>query len=231
MKRKNWGTILIIIGGLFIGAALTLIIKNLLEQENAQKMSQEALESLMETIPENVEEENPNPVVTATPTLAPEDLEWVEYPDYILNPDMDMPETKIDDIPYIGYLEFTTLDLKLPIISETTYPYLKKAPCRYEGSAYLDNLVIGAHNYTRHFGEIGNLSYGDQIVFTDMDGNQFYYEVATIEILQPTQLEDLCSGEWPLTLYTCTLGGKTRVVVRCEKIKEVPYIWTPESES
>lgn len=238
MKRKNFGTILILIGGLFLGAALTLIIKNLWEQKNAENISQSVMESLMESISENTGNEQGNNQGTADeegnqedasgqdkedsyteniPTVLPQNP--IEIPDHILNPNMDMPEQKVDGIPYIGYLQIESLDLQLPVASKTTYPYLKKVPCRYEGSAYLDNLVIGAHNYNRHFGQISKLSYGAKIVFTDMDGNEFYYEVATIEILQPTQVEDLCSEEWPLTLYTCTLGGKTRVVVRCEKIK------------
>ena len=66
------------------------------------------------------------------------------------------------------------------------------------------------------FGKLKNLSYGSQIQLTDMDGNRFCYEVADIEILKPSQVEDLCGGDWPLTLFTCTIGGKTRVVVRCE---------------
>ncbi len=235
---------MIIIGGLFIGAALALILKNLWEQKNAEEISQQVMESLMERLSENADnvqkedqnngnqsdsrqekgpghdmQENDDANVGNLPTDIPLSPTPIEIPDYILNPNMDMPEQKIDGIPYIGYLQIESLDLQLPIASKTTYPYLKKVPCRYEGSAYLDNLVIGAHNYTRHFGRIGKLSYGDKIVFTDMDGNQFSYEVATIEILQPTQVQDLCAGEWPLTLYTCTLGGKTRVVVRCEKIK------------
>ena len=247
MKRKNFGTILIIIGGLFLGAALALILKNLWEQKNAEDISQKVMESLLESLSDGTEHmqgdsqgnmqgnsdlENSQGNGTGTvgqdkndsnagntPTLLPVNPDKIEIPDYILNPHMDMPEQKIDGIPYIGYLQIEALDLKLPIASKTTYPYLKKVPCRYEGSAYFDNLVIGAHNYNRHFGRIGQLSYGDKIIFTDIDGNQFLYEVATIEILQPTQVEDLCAGEWPLTLYTCTLGGKTRVVVRCEKQK------------
>ena len=230
MKRKTFGTILILIGGLFLLAALALIIKNLWEEKNAENSSVEVMESLMENFYQDMEsssvdkeeenkQDNTSILVGNTPTILPEDPGQIEIPDYILNPNMDMPEQKIDGIPYIGYLQIEALGLQLPIASKTTYPYLKKVPCRYEGSAYLDNLVIGAHNYKRHFGGIGKLSYGDVITFTDLDGNVFSYEVATIEILQPSQVDDLCSGEWPLTLYTCTIGGKTRVVVRCEKVE------------
>ena len=38
-----------------------------------------------------------------------------------------------------------------------SYPKLKVAPCRYRGSAYLDDLIIAAHNYDRHFGRINTL--------------------------------------------------------------------------
>ena len=229
MKRRTFGTILILMGVLFLGAALALVIKNLWEEKNAENTSLEVMESLMENFYQDMEsvsgdeqDKDSNllgPSVENTSMILPENPSQIEIPDYILNPKMDMPEQKVDGIPYIGYLQIEALGLQLPIASKTTYPYLKKVPCRYEGSAYLDNLVIGAHNYKRHFGGIGKLSYGDVITFTDMDGNAFSYEVATIEILQPSQVDDLCSGEWPLTLYTCTIGGKTRVVVRCEKIE------------
>ena len=94
---------------------------------------------------------------------------------------------------------------------------LQKAPCRYSGSAYTDDLVLGAHNYDAHFGRLKKLSYGDAVRVTDLDGNVFSYQVADIEILQPDQLEDLLGGGWPLTLYTCTPGGQSRVTIRCER--------------
>lgn len=144
--------------------------------------------------------------------------EEVQIPDYLLRPTMDMPVEIVDGIAYIGVLEISTIQLTLPVISETTKSALKIAPCRYDGSAYLDNLVIGAHNYVTHFRKIRDLNYGDAVTFTDIDGNVFSYEVANIEVLQPEQIEEMCSGEWPLSLYTCTPGGQARVTVRCEKV-------------
>ncbi len=44
-------------------------------------------------------------------------------------------------------------------------------------------------------------------------------EVISIEILDGNMKPDLCSGEWPLTLYTCTLSGMTRVTVRCDRVR------------
>ena len=58
------------------------------------------------------------------------------------------------------------------------------------------------------------------ITFADAVGNEFTYSVAGIEILQPEEVDDMTSGQWPLTLFTCTYGGASRVTVRCEKENE-----------
>lgn len=150
------------------------------------------------------------------PTLpSGESLEEAYIPDYILNPEMDMPEEEVDGQEYIGVLKIPVLSLELPIISEWSYPSLRIAPCRYAGSAYLNNMVIAAHNYYSHFGYLKNLSQGDEITFTDMDGNFFRYEVAALETLSPFAIEEMTSGDWDLTLFTCTVGGQYRVTVRC----------------
>lgn len=139
-------------------------------------------------------------------------------PDYVLFPEMEMPVRKIGERYYIGILEIPTLGLTLPVTEEWSYPNLKTSPCRYAGSAYLDNFVIAAHNYNSHFGKIHNLYPGEQILFTDVDGNQFRYEVRDIEVMQPTEIAEMTSGEYALTLFTCTYDGRSRVALRCEKI-------------
>ena len=96
---------------------------------------------------------------------------------------------------------------------------MKIAPCRYTGSAYQDDLIIAAHNYNSHFGNLKNLREGDTATLTDMDGNVFTYEMAELEILQPTDIEGMDSGEWDLTLFTCTIGGSSRVTARFERVE------------
>jgi sortase A len=188
MKNRNRkGLGFIITGLLAISAALFLTIYNFYEDYHSAQNINKILEQLDTT----------------------DDTE--------ADPDTDMPQEQIDDQDYIGRLEIPTLDLELPIISEWSYKSLKIAPCRYSGSAYDGNFVILAHNYSSHFGRLMELSIGDEITFTDMDGNIFTYEVTEKEILQPEDVEEMESGDWDLTLFTCTVGGKSRVTVRCEK--------------
>ena len=140
-------------------------------------------------------------------------------PDYILNPYMDMPVQKIDGYSYIGVIEVPTLGFRLPVQDEWSYPNMKISPCRYKGSVYLENMIICAHNSSAHFGSLKTLNEGDEVYFTDIDGNQFAYQVKGIEILSPTAVDEMESGDWDLTLFTCTLGGGARVTVRCSKVE------------
>ena len=204
MRKKS--AICTAIGCLLLAAALGITIYNTLDNRRAGLTVKATAEQLEEIIPRNTPDN-----AEQTMPVAEEDI-----PDYVLNPEMDMPVVEIDGYDYIGTLELPTLGLTLPVMSDWDYPRLKIAPCRYAGSAYQGDLVIAAHNYTNHFGTLKNLKIGDRITFTDSDGNIFSYSVAEIETLDPYAVEDMRSGDWALTLFTCTVGGQSRVTVRCE---------------
>lgn len=197
-------------GLLFIAAAFFLIGYNLFDEYRAGKSVNRVLTALREQIPDNSTAGS-----SSSGSLEPS---TTELPDYIVNPDMEMPVSEIDGNYYIGILDIPSLGLSLPIISEWSYPNLKIAPCHYSGSAYNGNFTIAGHNYRTHFGPIRNLSVGEQIIFTDVKGRSFVYEVRAVETLEPTAIEDMLSNEWDLTLFTCTIGGQTRVAVRCLRI-------------
>lgn len=137
-------------------------------------------------------------------------------PDYILNPDMDMPDVEVNGLTCIGTLEIPKLDLNLCVTSTFTYELMKQLPCRYYGSIYKNNMVIAAHDSWFHFGRLSTLNQGDEVIFTDVSGNRFEYSVDVIEAVKPNSVEDVTSGKWPLTLFTCTLDAQNRVVVRCK---------------
>lgn len=124
----------------------------------------------------------------------------------------------IDGYEYIGYLSIPSLGLDLPVMADWDYPRLKLSPCRYVGSTKTDDLVIAAHNYDRHFGRLSQLTGGEEVYFIDMDGVLSSYEVVETSILMPTDIEEMTSGDYDLTLFTCTYGGKSRVTVRCNRI-------------
>lgn len=191
-----------VLGTVLVLAALSLFLWNARENDKAGDFAENILPRVIEQIEmqETVE--------------GPED-ESV-YPDPY---DPAMTEVEIDGYAYVGYLSVPALGLELPVMSEWDYDRLKIAPCRYAGSAKTDDLVICAHNYTKHFGPIRKLAPADTVYFTDMDGKVWKYEVTVVDILAPTDVEDMTAGDDDLTLFTCTYGGRSRVTVRCRRIK------------
>lgn len=140
-------------------------------------------------------------------------------PDFMLDPTRDMPAVEVDGRRYVGILEIPAIGLTLPVIEDWSYPGLKVAPCRYNSTAYQNGFAICAHNYSRHFGKINTLETGNEVFFTDVDGNRFGYVVRETEILQPSDTAKVVYSDWPLTMFTCTLGGQTRFTVRCERLE------------
>ena len=207
-KKNRIGNILKGAGLILVTAAVLLLVYNLWDGHRARE-SEEAI--LAEYLQENKK-------VSERPDASDKE-DKQNTPDYMLNPDMDMPEytlKSLGDVACIGILEIPALNLELPVISSWSYSSLRLAPCRYSGSAYKGDLVIAAHNYQSHFGGLRTLPEGSEVFFTDAVGNRFSYYVAVTEALTPWSVDDMTSGEWPLTLFTCTLDSQNRVTVRCE---------------
>ena len=200
------GKLLTGVGLLLIAAALLLTVYNIRESDRAGAESEEMvvrMESLTADLPERLETEKKELV-----------------PEYKKNPEMEMPTVEVNGQECVGMIEIPALGLKLPVISEWSDAKLKKAPCRYSGSAYLKNMLIAGHNYRTHFSGIKRLNPGDSVVFTDADGNVFSYEVTEIETVGGYDIEKMEDGDWDLTLFTCTNKGKARAAVRCREIEE-----------
>lgn len=195
MKR---GAFWIHLGLLLIAAALFLSAYNEMESHEARNSAQQVIAQMCQTLPTE----------TAAETEAP------AIPEYLLDADREMPVQTINGRDYIGVLTIPSLELELPVLSQWDYPALKVAPCRYSGSLYQDNLIICAHNYASHFGKLKNLRVGDTAIFTDMDENVVSFQLAAQETIQPEDLEAMEAGDWDLTLFTCTVGGQSRVTVR-----------------
>ena len=130
--------------------------------------------------------------------------------------DKKMTEIEIDGIPYIGYISIPKLGLDLPVISTWNLARLNVAPCRYSGSLLGEDLVIMAHNYVSHFGNLSKLEPDDIITFTDMDGKITRYKVVGKDVLAPTAVEEMTAGNFDLTLFTCTYSGQNRVTIYCD---------------
>ena len=196
MRKPSLGTVCIVLGVLLMLAAGGLYAYNRYEDAHAGAEAQTVVQDLEEKVVEKTE--------TAAEST-PEEMT------------AELPSVFVDGYDYVGVLTIPALDLRLPVMQDWSYPKLKIAPCRQYGSSRTNDLVIAAHNYETHFGKIGTLAVGDEVRFTDMDGIDTYYSVQKVEVHEPTDVDAVKNSGYDLVLYTCTYGGKTRIVVFCDR--------------
>lgn len=208
--KTDPGRIWINTGLLLLTAALFLWAYNGQESRRAGDSAQQVITELTQSLTQETE-------AGAEPEGA--EAPAVKMPEYLLDDQREMPEKTIGGRDYIGVLSIPSLDLELPVLSRWSYPNLKVAPCRYSGSLYQNNLIICAHNYASHFGKLKTLQPGDTLLFTDMEDQVVTFQMVERETLEPDDEEAMTTGNWHLTLFTCTPGGQTRVTVRFERVE------------
>lgn len=199
MKAK-FGLIFIALGLALLLGSLGLFLYNEKLQNDAAKASEELMPQIVDAIKIRQEE--------------------TEEPEIVAPDEKKMTVIEIDGSDYLGFVGIPALGIELPVMADWDYEKLKTAPCRYSGSVYTEDLVIMAHNYKKHFGRLSQLVNGDQITFTDMDGKTYRYKVVSVEMLPEYAVEEMTSGDFEFTLFTCTYTGESRVAVRCDRISE-----------
>lgn len=228
--RKVLGVLCMLLGVAMIFGAGWLIWENHEEETGAQESAALVLQQMTQQMqvekqaPQtNLQETMPGPDETkdeSIPQLA-EDAGLLSEPVPQLQATpvpSEMPVMLIDGNEYIGYLEMPTISLSLPVMADWSYPQLRIAPCRYQGSAYDDTMVVMAHNYERHFGYLTSLQIGDPVQFIDAQGNIFRYVVAKHEQLGKYDVQKMVDNDWDLTLFSCTYGGGARTTVRLNRV-------------
>ena len=204
--KNTRGLCWILAGAVLLAAALSLCLYNWHQSIRSGETAQEVLTVLKEELP---------PLTTELPE---EDL----FQEYGVSEPQEETVLTVYEYTYIGILTIPSLGIELPVQDEWSYPNLKIAPCRYAGTVADGNLIVAAHNYRSHFGRIGELNSGDEILFTECSGAVHTYEVVQTDLLIGTDVSVMAEGDenWDLTLFTCTLSGQSRVTVRAAEKKE-----------
>ena len=158
-----------------------------------------------------------------TPIVPTEsDLPEPEAPESSEAPEMNssvMPEKEYMGYAMIGSLRVPSVGIELPILSSWDYDLLNVTACRYSGSIATGDLILLGHNYKSHLGPLRNVQIGDLLEFESVNGVTYRYVVAQVEQLHKSEGERL-SADYALSVFTCTLGGNHRIVVRCNPAEE-----------
>ena len=200
--KIRWIAVLAV-GLALVAASLVMIIFNLYSDNQARKASEEAVQGLG------------NPIVVYE--AADTDIDDDDISDSADNIGIfeEVPVTIIDGRKYIGTLYIKSLDLILPVQKDLTDEGLSRSPCRYAGSVEDDDLIICGHNMASQFRSIRNLQAGDEVVLELVDGSRISYKVTGKETIDGGDVEAMESGDWSLTLFTCTMSRISRIAIRC----------------
>lgn len=197
-----------VIGVVLLTAALLLFLWN----ENEDRSAGQAARSAMDAVRQaeaardtaysfTLDQDETQPTLpTASPT-APEELTTME----------------IQGHTYIGYLLMPDYELELPVMANWSMEKLQLAPCLQYGSPLTDDAVIAGHNYKEHFRTLHDMKPGDSVIFTDMGGYTICYTVTNVKTIDPRSVYEVINSEHDLVLYTCTIGGQSRVIVECDR--------------
>ena len=213
--------ILIAVGAMLLSAALLLVAYNFYREGKSEHIMEDVLVKLEEKIPEEpVEEGSPFDVFEKEGYDRPHEESSVETEEEA-EEEAEDEGIELDGRIYIGTIEFPVLEQKFPVIKSWSYPDMNVAPCVYDGARVARNLIICSHNYRGFFDRIQELGSGDEVIFTDINGHRFTYEVQYSELIPGSGVELMYRGarkDWDMTLFTCTWSGYSRVTVRLKLI-------------
>lgn len=119
----------------------------------------------------------------------------------------------------VAIMEIPSIKLKQPVVDGITDDVIKYFLGRFPDSAMpgeVGNFAVAGHrvsDFTDAFINLYKVKVGDKVIVTTKDG-RYTYEVDSSFIVDPDQVEVLDDADYEkMTLVTCTIGSKRRVIV------------------
>ena len=110
----------------------------------------------------------------------------------------------------VGHLNIPSLNIKYPILAETSTQLLNVSLSKYWGvnPNEVGNMVVLGHNYknNKFFGNLEKIQLGDIVKITDLSEQTLDYEVYDTYIVDPYDnscTSQLTNGNKEITLITC----------------------------
>ena len=190
---------------MLIGAGI-LLFYNSKENNRVEQESLETVTELEDILEQQITEQNNNKIEDETNDNGNSTVS-----------SNDRTSISVNGHNYIGIVYIPILNnLALPVIEDCTDSNLKVSVCRYSGSLKENNIVIAGHNYKSSFGKLSSLKVGNIVYFKDVNGAVYKYHCKSIETLSPKSVNEMVTGDWDLTLFTCTYNGANRMACRFE---------------
>jgi sortase A len=136
-----------------------------------------------------------------------------------------MPDT-ISNHKVIGQLIIEKINVDKYILDNHSESALDASICWFwfkNGQKVVNeegNLCIEGHNYKGIFQDLKDLKIGDKFTLIGKDGRKVNYQIYEIHTTEPTDVSDIeqnTDGKREVTLITCTVGAKKRLILKAQE--------------
>lgn len=127
--------------------------------------------------------------------------------------DNTMSVLAIEEKDFVGILEMPKYGSSLPVCA--IWGEVSKYPCRLSGSTYDRTIQIGTTSQKGQYDFYREVSVGDSVFFTDMEGNRFAYEITDIRYEKHADQPVLYREDTALTLFIKNIYSFDYIIIFC----------------
>lgn len=128
--------------------------------------------------------------------------------------DNTMSTLSIDGVNFVGLLELPRYGSVLPVCNDWGRP--DRYPCRFDGSIYDGSMQIGATTQTGQYSFYRDISVGDTVVFTDVEGNRYTFQVSAMRYEKQIDQKTLQREAAACTLFVKNMYAFEYLVIFCQ---------------
>ncbi len=187
MKNKRF--VCVLTGTVLLVAALMVLVCWQLSISSAQKKSVFYADTILSLIPDPID------------SVAQE------------RQNNEMPVLPIGGTDFSGVIEMPRFTSLLPVCAD--WGMITKHPCILNGSIYDGTLKVGATSQKGQYDFYREISVGDEVFFTNTEGNRYQYKVTSLRYEKHADAESLVKEDAALTLFIKNIHAFEYLIVFC----------------
>jgi sortase A len=130
--------------------------------------------------------------------------------------DNTMSVLSVDGTDFVGIVEIPCYESALPVCAD--WGKTSQYPCHFRGSIYDSTMQVGATTQKGQYDFYRDLSVGDTITYTDVEGNRYTFSIASLRYEKHADQTALQREEAPLTLFIKNIYSFEYLIISCNTL-------------
>ena len=128
--------------------------------------------------------------------------------------DNTMAVLSVDGTDFVGIVELPRYESVLPVCAD--WGKTSKYPCCFSGSIYNGTMQIGATTQKGQYDFYRELSVGDTVIYTDMEGNRYTFMITSLRYEKHADQAALQHEDAPLKLFVKNIYSFEYLIFFCD---------------